>query len=201
VVFNFLGSDVIAAVYFLHCRHRCRNNVALDLSGLLLLLQRPLFFAKHLLGVGNYIVVLVASELLVLIEVVVVALIGVKLDEPLIGVVYLVSLYPYFIKSCADRALSTCRAPLAYRGSACTSTFLVPTNWLRNPFAEALSRVSSLAMAAACSAASIAFAGVLFPCGCRGALGCRGSHFSLALWFERSCTLSSLCTCRLRHYD
>jgi hypothetical protein len=92
VVFNFLGSDVIAAVYCLHCRHRCRNNVALDLSGLLLLLQRPLFFAKHLLGVGNYIVVLVASELLVLIEVVVVALIGVKLDEPLIGVVYLVSL-------------------------------------------------------------------------------------------------------------
>jgi hypothetical protein len=52
-------------------------------------------------------------------------------------------------------------APSWYRGSTFTSTFLVRTNCPRNPFAEALSRVSSLAMAAS-SATSIAVDGVLF---------------------------------------
>jgi hypothetical protein len=53
-------------------------------------------------------------------------------------------------------------APSAYRGSACMSMFLVLTNWLRKPFAEALSRVSSLALAASCYTAYIALDGVFF---------------------------------------
>jgi hypothetical protein len=62
------------------------------LSGLLLPLQWPIFFFKHLVRDGDYILVLGARALLPLIEVFVASLIFVKLDEPLIGVVYLVSL-------------------------------------------------------------------------------------------------------------
>jgi hypothetical protein len=86
------------------------------LSWLLLLLQRPLLFVKHLVRVGDCVIVLVTSELLALVEVVVVAFIGVKLDEPLIGVVYLVSLQPYLIKGCADRAFSACSGAIIVQG-------------------------------------------------------------------------------------
>jgi hypothetical protein len=116
---------VIAAVCCLHCRHRCRNDVALDLSGLLLPLQWAIYFSKHLVRVGEYIVVLCARALLPLIEVVVVALIFVKFDEWLIGVMYLV-----FSSNASIVRRLLAVAPSAYRGSACTSTFLVLTNWL-----------------------------------------------------------------------
>jgi hypothetical protein len=86
VIVNFLGSDVIAAVCCLHCRHCCRNDVALDWSGLLLPLHWPIYFSKQLVRVGYYIVVLGARALLPLKEIVVVALIFVKFDELLIGV-------------------------------------------------------------------------------------------------------------------
>jgi hypothetical protein len=93
VIVDFLWTRVIAAVCCLHFRHRCPNDVALDLSGLLLSLW-PIYFSKHLFRVGAYVVVLGARVLLPLLEVCVVVLIFVKFDEPLIGVVYLVSLQP-----------------------------------------------------------------------------------------------------------
>jgi hypothetical protein len=92
------------------------------LSGLLLPLV-PIFFSEHLIHLRAYVVVLGVRAVLPLLEVCVVVLIFVKLDEPLIGVVYLISLQPNLRNSVVDRAV----APSAYRGSACTSTFLVLT--------------------------------------------------------------------------
>jgi hypothetical protein len=64
---------------------------------LLLLLPRSLFFAEHLVRMCDDLVVLFASYLLALVEVVVVALIFVKLDELLVGVMDPVSCGPYLV--------------------------------------------------------------------------------------------------------
>jgi hypothetical protein len=183
-----------AAVCCLHCSHRCCDNVALDLPGLLLSLW-SIYFSEYLIRLCAYVVVLGVGAILPRLEVCVVKLIFLKFYEPLIGVVYLVSLQPPIASSIVRRLLAV--APSAYRGSACRSTFLVLTNLLRKPFAEALGCVSFLALAASCSAASIGGGVLLLGCG----LDCPGSHFTPALWFKRSCTLTSLCTCRLGHYD
>jgi hypothetical protein len=76
----------------------------------------PIYFSKHLVHVGEYIVVLGARALLPLFEVFVVALILVKLDEPLIGSVYLVSLQPNLLQRGVDRALSACRGAISVQG-------------------------------------------------------------------------------------
>jgi hypothetical protein len=136
---------------------------ALELSGLLLPLW-PIYFFKHLVRLRAYVVWLDVSAVLPLLEVCVVVLIFVKFDEPLISVASctLSACRPIFKIASSIVRLLLAVAPSAYMGSACTTTFLVLTNWLRKPLADALSRVSSLALAASCSAASIALDGVFF---------------------------------------
>jgi hypothetical protein len=117
VVVNLLGSDVVATVCCLHCRYCCCNDVALDSSlSWLLSLQRALLSTKYFVCVSNNFIMLVTSELLPLVEVLMVVFVRIEFNEPLIGVVYLVSLQPYFFNGSADRALSACGGALVLQG-------------------------------------------------------------------------------------
>jgi hypothetical protein len=74
---------------------------------LLLLLLQPLHVTEHFVSMCDEIVVLFASDVLALVVVVVVALIFVKFDELLIGLVNLLRCGPYLVQGLVDRAAST----------------------------------------------------------------------------------------------
>jgi hypothetical protein len=122
---------------------------------LLLLLLQPLHVTEHLVSMCDEIVVLFASDVLVLVLVVVVALIFLKFDELLIGLVNLLRCGPYLVQGFVNRGRQLWVGPSSYRGSACTSTFLMRTNALRCPFAEVLRRASSFAVASSAAMAEV----------------------------------------------
>jgi hypothetical protein len=119
----------------------------------------PIYFAEYLIRVCANFVELGCGIVLPRLEVGVMAFIVVEFNEPLIGVMDLVSLQPDLRDGLINRPSSACRwsSFFTLRWTGCSSGW-----WgLDRPF----------------------------------------SHFIPALWFERSCTLTSLCSCRLRHYD
>jgi hypothetical protein len=98
----------LLAICGLNCRNGCCNDVALHLHGrLLLLLLQPLQVTEHLVSMCDEIVVLFASDVLALVVVVVVALIFVKFNELLIGLVNLLSCGPYLVQGFVDCAAWT----------------------------------------------------------------------------------------------
>jgi hypothetical protein len=182
------------AICSLHCRHGCCNDVTMHLrQRLLLLLPRSLFFAEHLVRMCYDIVVLFTSDVLALEEVVVVALILVKLDELLVGLVDLVSCGPYPFQGFVDCASSTLSCDIIVQGN-CLHKHVPDEDKLN---VVSLGRGVE-ARQLLCLCFFIHCGGrdaCCQQCGCCGALGGPGSHFSLALWFKRRCPLSSLCTC------
>jgi hypothetical protein len=107
----------VAAVCCLHCSHRRCNNVALDLPRLLLTTMLwSIYFSKYLVRVRANVIVLGCGVVLPRLEVDVVTLIVVEYDEPLIGVVYLVSLQPDPRDGLIDCALSACRGSVSVQG-------------------------------------------------------------------------------------
>jgi hypothetical protein len=99
----------------LHCSNRRCDDVALYLPGLLLMLW-SIYFSEYLVRVRANVVVLGGGAFLPRLEVCVVELIFVKFDEPLIGVVYLVSLQPDPRDGLIDCALSACCGSVSVQG-------------------------------------------------------------------------------------
>jgi hypothetical protein len=148
MIIYFLES--LVAICSLHCRHSCCNNVTLHLSRRLLLLLLPRsLFAEHLFRICDDLVVLFASDVLALVEVAVVALIFVKLNELLVGVMDPVSCRPYLVQGLVEHAALTLSWAIIVQGK-CLHKHVpdedkLAARWC--PFAEALRRVSSFAFA------------------------------------------------------
>jgi hypothetical protein len=107
----------VAAVCCLHCSHRRCHDVTLDLPRLMLTtMLGSIYFSEYLVRVRANAVVLSCCVVLPRLEVDVVMLIVVEYDEPLIGVVYLVSLQPNPRNRLINCASSACRGPVSIQG-------------------------------------------------------------------------------------
>jgi hypothetical protein len=95
-----------------------------------LLLLLPLHVTEHLVSMCDEVIVLFASDVLALVLIVVVALIFVKVDELLIGLMNLLSCGPYLVQGLLIVRRRLVVGPSLYRGSACASRFLVRKNAL-----------------------------------------------------------------------
>jgi hypothetical protein len=95
VVVNLLLAGV-AAVCWIHSSHHRRDDFALDVPRLLLLTNVlwPIYFSEYLVLVHANFVELGSGILLPPFEVCMKAFIVIEFNEPLIGVMYLVSLQP-----------------------------------------------------------------------------------------------------------